>query len=101
MTSSAFSIVGKIREILLDNQFIYDISIKLFLNRFQVVQNLRKNPANTDEDRIQDTIFFPNFFYKILKYLNLYTYKTLITLIVCLFVCLRPCVRILDTEWLL
>ena len=32
---------------------------------------------------------------------NLYTYKTLITLIVCLFVCLRPCIRILDTEWLL
>ena len=27
----------------------------------------------------------------------LYTYKTLVTLIVCL----RPCVRILDTEWLL
>ena len=35
------------------------------------------------------------------KWVNLYTYKTLITLIVCLFVCLRPCVRILDTEWLL
>ena len=33
----------------------------------------------------------------------LYTYKTLVILIVCLFqiVCLRPCVRILDTEWLL
>ena len=35
----------------------------------------------------------------------LYTYKTLITLFVCLVVCLfvrlRPCVRILDTEWLL
>ena len=36
--------------------------------------------------------------------LSIYTYKTLVTLIDCMFVwlivCLRPCVRILDTEWL-
>ena len=34
---------------------------------------------------------------KVRNTLNLYTYKSLIILIVCL----RPCVRILDTEWLL
>ena len=31
----------------------------------------------------------------------LYTYKSLVILLACLIDCLRPCVRILDTEWLL
>ena len=43
-------------------------------------------------------IFLQSFFMQTcIIWIYLYTYKTLITLIV--FVCLRPCVRILDTEW--
>ena len=32
---------------------------------------------------------------------NIYTYKTLVVLFDCLLDCLRPCVQILDTEWLI
>ena len=53
-----FSIVDKMREFFWIISLFDDISIQYFLDRFQVVKYFRKNPANTDEVRIQDTIFF-------------------------------------------
>ena len=53
-------VVGKMREFFWIISLFDDISIKYFLDRFQVVKYSRKNPANTDKVRIQDTtLFFP------------------------------------------